>query len=118
MLSLKASKCQSAVEQEFDLDLTLASYNDTEIPYIFTGQGCNVNYAEIMYLISMSPEYRVIYTQFDYTTFCNLLNEDDFLRCLYDLDVTKAEKRFMSGNRQMPIMRQSSMGKYISITIR
>jgi hypothetical protein len=88
---------QIAVEQEFDLDLTLASYNDTEIPYIFTGQGCNVNYAEIMYLISMSPEYRVIYTQFDYTTFCNLLNEDDFLRCLYDLDVTKAEKKIYVG---------------------
>lgn len=89
---------QIAVEQGYDLDLTLASYHNTEIPYFFNGEKCNVNYAEIMYLISMSPEYKVIYTQFDYLTFCDLLNQDEFLRCLYDLNIIKTEKKIFTGH--------------------
>lgn len=89
---------QIAIEQEYDLELTIESYNNTEMPYVFEGETCNVNFAEIMNLISMSPEFKTVYTEFDYQTFLDLMEEDEFRRCLYDLTVTRAEKKVFTGH--------------------
>lgn len=88
---------QIAIEQEYDLELTIESYNNTEIPYIFEGEECNVNFAEIMNIISMSPDFKTVYTEFDYQTFLDLLEDDEFRRCLYDLTVTRAEMKVFTG---------------------
>lgn len=83
---------QIAVEQEYDLELTLESYNQTKFPYIMTGDKCNINYAEILNVISMSSDYVGIdYTKFNFSNFCTLLEDDEFKRCLYDLDVIRRE---------------------------
>lgn len=83
---------QIAEEQEYDMDLTIESYNKTEFPYILEGDNCTVNYAELINVISMSEEYNNAneWKDFDYDEFFEIINDNEFRRTLYDLNVTPA----------------------------
>ena len=85
---------QIADEQGYDLDLTMESYKDARkmTPYIYKGDNCNINYAEILSLISIAEFQGISYEQFDYQKFSDILHDDEFQRCLYDLDVIRTEK--------------------------
>lgn len=83
---------QIAIENDYDLDLTLDSYNNTEFPYVLEGSSCNVNYSELLSLISLGEGYGSAYFDFDYDALKELLNSDEFKRCLYDLKVVPTEK--------------------------
>lgn len=86
---------QIAIENDYNLDLTLDSYNNTEFPYILEGSDCNVNYSEILSLISLGEGYGSAYYDFDYNALKELLNSDEFKRCLYDLKVVPTEKNII-----------------------
>ena len=85
---------QIADEQGYDHDLTMESYQNARkmTPYIYKGDNCNINYAEILSLISIAEFQGISYEQFDYQKFCDILHDDEFQRCLYDLDVVRTEK--------------------------
>lgn len=84
---------QIAIEQEYDIDLTMASYNNTRFPYILSGDGCNVNYAEIFNVISLADHFDFDdWKHFDYDSFRELYEDKEFLRTLYTLRVERAEK--------------------------
>ena len=85
---------QIADEQGYDLDLTMESYKDARkmTPYIYKGDNCNINYAEILSIISIAEFQDISYEQFDYQKFSDILHDDEFQRCLYDLDVVRTEK--------------------------
>ena len=85
---------QIADEQGYDLDLTMESYKDARkmTPYIYKGDNCNINYAEILSIISIAEFQGISYEQFDYQKFSDILHDDEFQRCLYDLDVIRTEK--------------------------
>ena len=81
---------QIAVEQEYDLERTIQSYNDTEFPYILEGDECNVNYSELLNIMSFINKLDYSVDSFEYADFKLLLEEKEFLRCLYDLKVERA----------------------------
>ena len=83
---------QIALEQGYDLELTLESYNNTEFPYILDGENCNVNYAELINLLSMSEEFGSAYYNYDYEALCAIYDDEEFKRTLYDLIVVPKEK--------------------------
>lgn len=85
---------QIAVEQEYDIDLTMESYNNTKFPYELDGDKCNINYAELFNVISLSEEWsmRENWKSFNYNDFLNLYKDREFLRTLYSLRVDRAEK--------------------------
>lgn len=83
---------QIAFENDYDMELTLESYNNAQFPYILSGSECNINYAEILHVISMQPNYDISYTEFNYDEFVKIFNDEDFLRSLYTLNVEPAEK--------------------------
>lgn len=85
---------QIADEQGYDLDLTMESYKNAlrAVPYVYKGENCNINYAEILSLISIAEFHGISYEQFDYQKFSDILQDDEFQRCLYDLDVIRTEK--------------------------
>lgn len=88
---------QIAVEQEYNEKLTMESYNNTKFPYILSGVECNVNYSELIALISISDKIECSnFKSFDYDAFCLFLQEPEFLRCLYDLKVERALKHVIN----------------------
>lgn len=78
---------QVALENDYDIEMTMDSYADSTFPYILDGDSCNVNYAELLALISMSGAFGENYSDFDYDEMLDILSDTEFLRCLYDLDV-------------------------------
>lgn len=79
---------QIAIENDYDIDLTMESYQKTKFPYDLEGEDCNVNYAELLSLITLSGKFdSEHYKDFDYDEFCLFLKDEEFQRCLYDLDV-------------------------------
>lgn len=76
-------------EKNYDLEYTLESYNETEYPYIHNGEFCNINYAELLGIMSLTETFD--YEHFNYDTFKKMLSDQEFLRCLYDLDVIETE---------------------------
>lgn len=79
---------QIAVENDYDIELTMESYKKTKFPYDLDGAECNVNYAELLSLITLSGKFdSEHYKDFDYDEFCLFLEDEEFQRCLYDLDV-------------------------------
>ena len=85
---------QIAIEQEYDIDLTMESYTQTKFPYDLNGEDCNINYAEIFNVISLSEDWSVAdkWKSFDYSEFQVLYEDREFLRTLYTLNVEKTEK--------------------------
>lgn len=84
---------QIAIEQGYDIELTMESYNNTQFPYILSGEECNINYAEIFNIISIADKFNYDdWKNFDYDFFCTLYEDKEFLRTLYTLHVEKAEK--------------------------
>lgn len=84
---------QIAIEQDYDIDLTMESYNRTKFPYILSGDGCNVNYAELFNVISIADKWDFDdWKNFDYDGFLELYEDKEFLRTLYTLKVDRAEK--------------------------
>ena len=80
---------QIAEEQEYDEDLTKASYKSNSFPYVLEGDGCNVNYLEILTVMSMNEKYNIL--NYDYDEFMEIFEDEEFLRSLYDLKVERAE---------------------------
>lgn len=80
---------QIAVEQDYDIELTMESYANNDFPYILDGDNCNVNYLEIFTVMSMDERFNIL--NFNYDEFKEVFEDTEFLRCLYDLDVTRAE---------------------------
>ncbi len=85
---------QIAMEQDYDIDLTMESYADTKFPYELDGEKCNINYAEIFNIISLSEEWSADddWRSFSYSEFQKLYEDKEFLRTLYSLKVERAEK--------------------------
>ena len=84
---------QIALEQEYDIDLTMESYNNTKFPYTLSGEECNINYAEIFNVISLAEKFNFDdWKNFNYDSFCELYEDKEFLRALYTLRVERAEK--------------------------
>lgn len=80
---------QIAVENNYDIDRTIQSYNGTQFPYYFDETYCNINYAEILSIMSLSKDFS--YKNFEYSKFKELFQDEEFLRTLYDLDVVRTE---------------------------
>lgn len=78
---------QIAVEQEYNIEKTLESYQETEFPYNFEEEGCNVNFTEILNILTMSDKINCSVDEFEYSEFLEILNDKEFLRTLYDLKV-------------------------------
>lgn len=78
---------QIAIEQDYNLEKTLESYKDTEFPYNFEGEECNVNFTEIINILTMSEKINFTPDEFEYSEFTELLEDKGFLRTLYDLHV-------------------------------
>lgn len=84
---------QIALEKEYDIALTMESYNNTKFPYQLSGENCNINYAEIFNVLSLSDKWDFDnWKDFDYETFKELYEDKEFLRSLYTLQVEPAEK--------------------------
>ena len=85
---------QIAMEQEYDMELTMESYAESKFPYELDGENCNINYAEIFNVISLSEDWSVEedWKSFEYSEFQKLYEDKEFLRTLYTLKVDKAEK--------------------------
>ncbi len=75
--------------EEYDAELTKQSYADNDFPYILEGDDCNVNYLEILSVLSMNDDYNVL--NYDYDEFMKVFEDQEFLRSLYDLKVERAE---------------------------
>lgn len=88
----KAEVEQIAKEKDYDIDLTMESYNNTTFPYILDGDNCNVNYSELINLISMEEDFLKDYTTFDLDEYLSRLTNIEFLRTLYNLEVEEAYK--------------------------
>ena len=80
---------QIALEQEYDLELTMESFSKNIFPYSFDGEETNVNFLELIAIMSMSDQYNII--NFNYDRFKAMFEDIEFLRCLYDLKVERAE---------------------------
>ena len=80
---------QIAEEQDYDIRLTQASFRSNSFPYVFEGENCNVNYLEILTVMSMNEKYNIL--NYDYDEFMAIFEDEDFLRSLYDLKVERAE---------------------------
>lgn len=78
---------QIAEEKEYNLELTIESYKKTEFPYDLDGDNCNINYAEILTVLTMSNKINCSVDEFEYSAFKKLLEDKEFLRTLYDLKV-------------------------------
>ena len=74
---------------EWDPDLTMESYKSNNFPYILEGETCNVNYMEILSIMSMNEKYD--WQNFKHDDFTALFEDKEFLRCLYDMEVVEAE---------------------------
>ena len=84
---------QIAIEQGYDIELTMESYNNTKFPYNLSGEDCNINYAEIFNIISLADKWDFDdWKNFDYENFLTLYDDKEFLRTLYTLQVEQAEK--------------------------
>ncbi|MEE1256243.1 MAG: papain-like cysteine protease family protein [Lachnospiraceae bacterium] len=89
---------QIAIEKNYDMELTMESYNSNTFPYVLEGTNCNINYAEILLVMSMQQKYDISYVEFNYNEFIANLDDEKFLRSLYTLDVERAEKNIPNEN--------------------
>lgn len=80
---------QIVEEQDYDLDATMETYKENTFPYVLDGENCNVNYLEILTVMSMAEKNNIL--NFDHDSFMKLFEDPEFLRCLYDLSVEKVE---------------------------
>ncbi len=88
---------QIATEQEYDIALTMESYNNTKFPYELSGEKCNINYAEIFNVLSLSSKWNFEnWKSFDYDNFLELYDDKEFLRTLYTLKVVRTEKYILN----------------------
>lgn len=78
---------QIAIEQEYNIEKTMESYQETEFPYNFEEESCNVNFTEILNILTMSDKINCSVDAFEYSEFKELLQDKEFLRTLYDLKV-------------------------------
>ena len=76
-------------EQDYDLDATMETYKKNSFPYVLEGDNCNVNYLEILTVMSMAEKNNIL--NFDHDNFMKTFEDPEFLRCLYDLSVEKVE---------------------------
>ena len=89
---------QIATENNYDMELTIESYKNNIFPYILEGSNCNINYAEILLVMSMQSKYDISYIEFNYNEFMESFDEEKFLRSLYTLNVERAEKTIPNEN--------------------
>ncbi len=80
---------QIVEEQEYNLEATMETYKKNTFPYVLDGENCNVNYLEILTVMSMADKNNIL--NFDHDSFMKLFEDPEFLRCLYDLSVEKVE---------------------------
>lgn len=95
---------QISIEQGYDIDLTMASYNNSKFPYELDGDKCNINYAELFNVISMAEKWSLKndWKSFSYNEFVKLYEDKEFLRTLYSLRVDRAEKYIVNESLLAP----------------
>jgi len=81
---------QIAEENGYDIEETMKSFEEATVPYIFEENYTNVNYSEILAVISLSKDFQL--DNFNYLKFKQLFDDQEFLRCLYDLKIEEKQK--------------------------
>lgn len=94
---------------QYDLELTLASLDECVNPYVYVGDNCNVNYAEIMSVFSLSNTYGQ--KNFDFELYTNTLNDEEFRKTLYSVVLIPSIGEDKNGN-SVAYLKVVYVGKY------